>query len=67
MQVTMDAGYADLRVIATELRRALKDIASHNSAAVAQDSGQAVARRARATLEQFELLRDEDARQRGLA
>ena len=57
----------ELRVIAIELRRALKDIASYHNPAAEQDGGQAAARRARATLEHLGLLQEADARARGLA
>lgn len=61
----MDAD-EDVRVIARELRRALKDIASYYNPAAEPDSGQAAARRARATLEHLGLLHEDDARRRGL-
>lgn len=57
----------DLRAIATELRRALKDIASYYNPAAEQDGAQAAARRARATLEHLGLLFENDAKARGLA
>lgn len=62
----MEPANNDLRAIATELRRALKDIASFHNPAAEQDSGQAAARRARATLEHLGLLHEDDARRRGL-
>jgi hypothetical protein len=62
----MQGADEDLRTIATELRRALKDIASFYNPAGEQDSGQAAARRARATLEHLGLLHEDDARRRGL-
>ena len=57
----------DLRTVAMELRRALKDIASYHNPAAEQDSGQVAARRARATLEHLGLLHENDAQRRGLA
>jgi hypothetical protein len=60
-------GDDDMRAIATELRRALKDIASYYNPAAEPDGAQAAARRARATLEHLGLLHESDARARGLA
>lgn len=56
----------ELRRIATELRRALKDIASDYNPAAEHDGAQAAARRARATLEHLGLLCDDDAWRLGL-
>jgi hypothetical protein len=56
-----------LPAITTELRQALKDIASFHNPAAEQDVGQAAARRARETLEHLGLLSEDDARRRGLA
>ena len=57
----------DLRHIAIELRRTLKDIASFHNPAAVQDGTRAAARRARATLEHLEILHEEDAKRHGLA
>lgn len=57
----------DLRSSATELWRALKDIASYHNPAAREDGSQAAARRARATLEHLGVLHEADARRRGLA
>lgn len=57
----------DLRAIAAELRRALKDIASFQNPAAEQDGAQAAARRARATLEHLGLFHEDDAKARDLA
>jgi hypothetical protein len=61
------SGDDDMRAIATELRRALKDVASFYNPAAESDGAQAAARRARATLEHLGLLHESDAKARGLA
>lgn len=50
----------DQRAVATELRRALKDIASFGNPALVQDAGQQAARRPRATLQHLGLYLEED-------